>query len=120
MEEMIREIEPKNMKSIRIDVEEFVELYAQGGVEFVDVRTSMETKVWQLNFGHQIPASTLPDRLDELDKSKLIVVACPNEARSNPSRMYLSSQGFDTRYLVGGILALTKRLAGGKAKDLRV
>ena len=113
-------IVPSEMKNMRIDIEEFIELYNNGEAELVDVRVPFETKVWQLNFGLQIPAPELPERLNELPKDKLIVVACPKADRPNMARTYLASKGFEVKYLVGGLLGLMDHLKGGKAKELKL
>ncbi len=113
-------IVPSEMKNMRIEIEEFIELYNKGEAELIDIRVPFETKVWQLNFGLQIPAPELPERLDELPKEKLLVVACPHSDRSNMARTYLASKGFEVKYLVGGLLGLMERLKGGKAKDLKL
>lgn len=74
----------------------------------------------QVNFGLQIPAPQLPEYLDELPKDKLIVVACPKSDRSNMTRMWLATQGFEVKYLVGGLLGLMDHLKGGKAQSIKI
>ena len=113
-------IVPSEMKNMRIEIEEFIELYNRGEAELVDVRVPFETVVWQLNFGLKIPAPELPERQSELPKDKLIVVACPHSDRSNMARTYLASKGFNVKYLAGGLIGLMERLKGGKAKDLKI
>jgi len=120
MEPFVKNVIPSNMSNMRIGVDEFIELYNEGKCELVDVRVAMETKVWQVNFGLQIPAPELPERLNELPKDKLIVVACPQADRSNMTRMWLASQGFEVKYLMGGLLGLMDHLKGGNAKKIRV
>lgn len=120
MENLAKSIVPSEMKNIRIEIEEFIELYNKGEVQLVDIRMPFEAKVWQVNFALNIPAPELPERLGELDKDKLIVVACPHSDRSNMARVYLASQGFKVKYLVGGLLGLMERLKGGKAKDIKL
>ncbi len=120
MQEFIKNIIPSEMKNMRIDIDEFIELYNEGKCELVDIRIPMETKVWQVNFGLKIPANELADRLDELPKDKLIVVACPKSDRSNMARTWLASQGFEVKYLVGGLLGLMETLKGGMAKKIKI
>ena len=120
MENIIRYVIPKNIGSMKIEADEFIELYNQNEVVFVDVRMKFETDVWGFNFGLKIPANELPDNLEKLDKEKLIVVACPHTDRSNMARTYLASMGYKCRYLVGGLMSLAERLKGGKAKDIRL
>jgi len=120
MNEFIKNVVPSQMKNMRIEIDEFIELYNEGKCELVDVRVPMETKVWQVNFGLKIPANELPERLDELPKDKLIVVACPKSDRSNMARTWLATQGFEVKYLSGGLLGLMDALKGGKAKSIKL
>ena len=113
-------IVPSEMKNMRIQIDEFIELYNKGEAELVDVRVPFETRVWQVNFGLQIPAPELPEHLEELPEDKLIVVACPHADRSNMARTYLASKGYNVKYLAGGLIGLMERLKGGKAKDLKL
>jgi len=55
-----------------------------------------------------------------LPKEKLIVVACPKSDRSNMARMWLATQGFEVKYLSGGLLGLMDALKGGKAKSIKL
>ena len=116
----VTKVIPSEMKKMRIEIDEFIDLYNRGEAELVDIRVPYETDVWQVNFGLKIPANELPQRLDELPKEKLIVVACPKSDRSNMARTYLAEQGFNVKYLMGGLLGLMDRLKGGKAKDLKL
>ena len=118
MEKVMREVTSKNMPVIRVDVEEFIKLYNDKKVELIDIRMKPEVAVWQLNFGLNIPANELPDRLEELPKDKELVVACPHADRSNMARFYLASKGFRVRYLTEGLIGLMERLKGGKVKDI--
>ena len=120
MEKTIRDVVPKNISAMRIEADEFIELFNDDKIVFVDVRMNFETTVWGLNFGLKIPANELPDNLDKLNKDKLIVVACPKTDRSIMARTYLASVGFECRYLVGGLLGLMDRLKGGKSKDIKL
>jgi rhodanese-related sulfurtransferase len=113
-------IVPSEMKNMRIDIEEFIDLYNKGEAELVDIRVPFETAVWQVNFGLKIPAPELPERLDELPKDKLIVVACPKSDRSNMAHTYLAQHGIEARYLQGGLLGLMDHLKGGLAKKIKI
>jgi len=120
MQDIIKNVVPAEMKNMRIEIDEFIELYNEGKCELVDVRVPMETKVWQVNFGLKIPAPELPERLDELPKDKLIVVACPKADRSNMARTWLATQGYEVKYLSGGLLGLMDHLKGGLAKKIKI
>ena len=120
MQELARKIVPSEMNNMRIEIEDFIAMYNDKKCELVDVRVPFETVIWQVNFGLKIPANELPDRLDELPKDKLIVVACPKTDRSNMARTYLASEGFAVKYLIGGLLGLMDALIGGKAKGIKL
>ncbi len=119
--EFAKTIVPQEMPKAKISIEDFIDAHNKGEAELVDIRIPMETAVWQLNFGLKIPANELPERLNELPKDKLIVVACPMTARSNMARSYLVSQGYNNvKYLQGGLLGLMDHLKGGKAKIIHI
>ena len=65
-----------------------------------------------------IPLNELPVRLNELDKNKLIVIACPHKDRAAMARMFLTVKGFKAKYLEDGLLGLAEFLRGDKAKGL--
>jgi len=65
-----------------------------------------------------IPLNELPKRLKELDRTKLIVTACPHKDRSALAMAYLKTQGFDVKYLEDGLLGLAELLRGEKAKEV--
>jgi rhodanese-related sulfurtransferase len=116
MEELIRKVVPHEINDMKVEIEEFIELYNERKCELIDVRVPFETAVWKMNFGLFIPANELPDNLDKLPKDKLLVVACPKTTRSIMARMYLAEKGFHVKFLSGGLTGLTEFLKGGKAK----
>lgn len=121
MENLIKTITPKNMGlKVMISIEDFILAYNENKVELLDVRADFERDIWQLNFGLQIPANELPNRLEELPKDKIIVCTCPLADRSIIARTYLQSIGIESKYLRGGMIDLVSRLKGGKAKDLKI
>jgi len=120
MQEFIKDVIPSQIKNMQIEIDEFLKLYNNKECELLDIRVVAETKVWQLNFGLKIPAPELAERLDELPKDKLIVVACPRSNRSNMVRTWLAIQGFEARYLSDGLLGLMNHLKGGGVKDINL
>ena len=118
--EFAQSIVPQEMSRARISVEDVIAAHNKGDAELVDIRVPMETAVWQLNFGLKIPANELPQRLNELPKDKQIVVACPMTDRSNMARSYLVNQGYNVKYLQGGLLGLMDHLKGGRAKIINI
>ncbi|OZB54510.1 MAG: sulfurtransferase [Thiomonas sp. 15-63-373] len=57
-------------------------------------------------------------RLHELDRSKLIITLCPHYDRAEIARLFLTLEGFQSRYLNEGMLGLVDALRGDKARDL--
>ncbi len=120
IDELARNIVPQKMGQARISADAFIEEHNAGKAVLVDIRLPMETAVWKLGFGLEIPANELPDRLHELPTDKTLVVACPMTDRSNMAYSYLAGKGFDVRYLQGGLLGLMDRLKGGRASDIQL
>jgi len=120
MDNMVRNTMMKDVPSMKIDVEKLIELLNDDKAILLDIRYPFETKVWGVKFAKEIPYNELPDRLDELPKDKVIVCVCPGDYRSNMAKEYLRYKGYDTKTLDGGLLGLTARLKGGKAKDIKI
>ncbi len=102
---------------MKINLPTLLNAFQQGRVEIIDIRFPEEYAAWHVGFTKNIPLNELPDRLDELDRSKLIVPVCPHYDRAAIARHYLKLQGYDTRYLVEGLLGLTDYLRGDRARD---
>lgn len=120
LDTLARKTVPAAMGEARIGLDDFITAYNEGRCELLDIRVPEETAVWQFSFGLRIPANELPDRLDELPRDTLLVVACPMSDRSNMARSYLAAKGFEAKYLAGGLLGLADRLKGGAAKTLKL
>ena len=104
-------------KDMKIQLVEFFELYAKGEAQLIDIRFNEEYEAWHIGFGDHIPLNELPDRLSEIDKSKIIVTMCPHYDRAEIARLYLKLNGFNARYLTNGLLGVVEYLRGDKAKD---
>lgn len=76
----------------------------------LDVREPHEYEI--VNIGaYLIPLSTLPNRINELDPSKEMVVHCRSGARSATAAEFLRKNGFKSvKNLVGGIIAWAERI----------
>ncbi len=76
----------------------------------LDVRDAHEYALCNIG-GYLIPLTDLPNRLDELDKGREIVVHCRSGARSAQAAEFLMSNGFrDVKNLAGGILAWAEKI----------
>jgi len=102
---------------MKIQKAELFELYAQNKVELIDIRFDEEWEAWHLGIGKHIPLNEIPNRLDEIDKTKTVVTMCPHYDRAEIARIYLKLQGFNARYLTDGMFGLMDYLRGDKARD---
>ena len=69
----------------------------------LDVREPYEFKIANIQ-GRLIPLGQLPEKVDELDRNREIVVYCHHGNRSGIAVQFLKNQGFDrVSNLMGGI-----------------
>ncbi|MGD8634476.1 MAG: rhodanese-like domain-containing protein [Anaerolineales bacterium] len=119
-DEYISQFDYADRKLMKCDSDCIIEGICAGTMQLVDIRFPEEREAWQINFGDHIPLPELPNRLRELDPSKVIVTICPHSARSNLARAYLVSAGFDpdtTKFATEGLLGLEEALRGDNARD---
>jgi len=77
----------------------------------ITIQLEYHSNVESLN----IPINEIPDRIDEIPKTKSIGVFCPATVRSSIVYAYLLSKGFpEVRVVEGGYAALTEALKPGK------
>ena len=82
----------------------------------LDVREQHEYQICNLE-GNLIPLNELPNRIDELDKEREIVVHCRSGQRSAQAVMFLQQAGFEkVLNLAGGILAWSDQIDPGMPK----
>lgn len=104
-------------KDMKISSKDLVELLKKGEAQLVDIRFAEEFTAWRMGIAVNIPINELPSRLAELDKSKIIVTACPHKDRAALARMYLTTKGYKAKYLEDGLLGLAELLRGDRAKE---
>jgi rhodanese-related sulfurtransferase len=102
---------------MKANARELVDLLQEGKAQLVDIRFKEEYEVWHMGVGINIPLNELPDRLNELDKNKIIVTACPHKDRAIIAMTYLKTKGYKTMYLKDGLIGLAELLRGDNAKD---
>ncbi len=107
----------KARKDMKISTYEMLELVANNKAQLIDIRFKEEFEAWHMGFAKNIPLNELPKRLDELDKNKLIVTACPHNDRANIARIFLYLKGYRVRYLSDGLLRTADTLRGDRAKE---
>jgi len=104
-------------KAMKINSVELTVMLEEGTAQLLDIRFKEEYEAWHMPASINIPINELPKRLNELDKSKLIVTACPHKDRAIMARTYLKLKGYDTRYLVDGLIGLAEFLRGDNARE---
>ena len=100
------------IKSVELTV-----MLEEGTAQLVDIRFKEEYEAWHMPYSINIPINELPERLKELDKSKVIVTACPHKDRAIMARTFLKLKGYDTRYLTDGLIGLAEFLRGDNARE---
>ena len=116
-ENYLKRFDYQERKDMKIGIAEMLQLYKQGKVQIIDVRFPEEHQAYSFGFIKNIPLNELPDRIGELDKTKIIVTACPHYDRAEIARTYLTLKGYRSKYLTDGLLGLAEYLRGDKAKD---
>ena len=113
----LRRFDYQERKDMKIGLAELLERYAKGEIQVIDIRFREEYEAWHVGFGDHIPLNELPDRLDEIDKTKTVVTMCPHYDRAEIARLYLALNGYEARYLTDGMLGIVDYLRGDKARD---
>jgi len=104
-------------KAMKINSVELTVMLEEGTAQLVDIRFKEEYEAWHMPASINIPLNELPKRLNELDRSKLIVTACPHKDRAIMARTFLKLKGYNTRYLVDGLTGLAEFLRGDNARE---
>jgi len=77
----------------------------------LDVREDWELAIASLPAALHIPMDQVPERMDELDNKRPVVVMCRSGARSMQVASYLVQNGFPRVFnLQGGILAWSEQV----------
>jgi len=116
-ENYLKSFDYQERRNMKIGIPEMLHLYKQGQVQIIDIRFREEHQAYSFSFMKHIPLNELPDRLQELDKSKIIVTVCPHYDRAELARTFLTLKGYRSKYLVEGLLGLAEYLRGDRAKD---
>ena len=91
--ETVRTMEPGELQSLRAERE----------IQVVDVRNPDEWSRGHLPGAIHIPLAALPDRIDELDKTKPVVLHCQGGGRAAIATSLLQSRGMpDVTTMIGG------------------
>ena len=112
----LKNFDYKARKDMKVSTNEMLELVANNEAQLIDIRFKEEFEAWSMGFANNIPLNELPKRLNELDKNKLIITACPHNDRANIARMFLYLKGYRVKYLSDGLLKTADILRGDRAK----
>ena len=104
-------------KTMKTDSEALVKMLAEGRAQLIDIRFKEEYEAWHMGVAKSIPLPELPQRLNEIDKSKVIVTACPHKDRAIIAMIYLKTKGYEVKYLQDGLTGLAEYLRGDRARD---
>ena len=116
-DEYLRDFDYDERKEMKINLKTLLEKYKNGEIELIDIRFNEEYEAWHVGIGKHIPLNELPNRLDEIDKNKIVVTMCPHYDRAEIARLFLKLKGFRAKYLTDGMLGLVDFLRGDKARD---
>ncbi|HQW80357.1 MAG: cyclic nucleotide-binding domain-containing protein [Rhodanobacteraceae bacterium] len=81
---------------------------SQAGAQILDVRTREEFDEAAIKGALNIPLLSLRDRIDELDRTRSIIVYCNTGERSAAATFILGKVGFTAFALQGGLAAMMK------------
>lgn len=104
-------------KEMKINSVGLITLLKEGKAQLIDIRFKEEYAAWKVGPSISIPLNELPQRLNEIDKSKIIVTACPHKDRAIIAMVYLRSKGINAKYLTDGLIGMTENLRGDNAKE---
>lgn len=117
LESYIQTFDLQERKSMKIKSVEMLNALEADEAVVIDIRFREEYEAWHMPFMKNIPLNELPSRLHELPKDKLIITACPHNDRANLARIYLTTKGYNAKYLSDGLLKVADFLRGDNAKD---
>ncbi|WP_373072437.1 rhodanese-like domain-containing protein [Sulfurimonas sp.] len=116
-DEYLKSFSYEERKAMKIGKVELSVLLEEKKAQLVDIRFKEEYEAWHMPASINIPLNELPMRLNELDKSKTIVTACPHKDRAIMARTFLKLKGYDARYLKDGLIGLAEYWRGDNARE---
>ncbi len=118
LEKYISNFDYKARKDMKIDSKGLIKLLKEGKAQLIDIRFTEEYAAWKVGPSKNIPLKELPKRLNEINKKKIVVMACPHKDRAIIAMVYLRSKGIQAKYLTDGLIGLAENLRGDNAKAL--
>ncbi len=117
LESYISSFDYEARKEMKINSEGLIKLLMEGKAQLIDIRFHEEYVAWKVGYSVNIPINELPGRLNEIDKDKIVVTACPHKDRAIIAMVYLRSQGIKAKYLTDGLIGLAEHLRGDNAEE---
>jgi len=115
LEDYLLKYDYESRIEMKIQSKELIELLKENKAQLIDIRFEEEYKSWNMPIAISIPLADLPNNLDKIDKSKIIVTACPHKDRAIIAMIYLKTKGYNVKYLTDGLLGLAGNLRGDNA-----
>ena len=117
LESYISSFDYEARKEMKINSEGLIKLLMEGKAQLIDIRFHEEHVAWKVGYSVNIPINELAGRLNEIDKDKIVVTACPHKDRAIIAMVYLRSQGIKAKYLTDGLIGLAEHLRGDNAEE---
>jgi len=117
LESYISNFDYEARSEMKMDSKGLIKLLMEGKVQLIDIRFQEEYTAWKIGTSINIPLNELPNRLNEIDKNKIVVTACPHKDRSIIAMVYLRSKGIKAKYLTDGLIGLAENLRGDNAEE---
>jgi rhodanese-related sulfurtransferase len=117
LESYITNFDYEARKEMKMDSNGLIKLLMEEKAQLIDIRFQEEYTAWKIGASINIPLNELPNRLNEIDKNKIIVTACPHKDRAIIAMVYLRSKGVKAKYLTDGLIGLAENLRGDNAEE---
>jgi rhodanese-related sulfurtransferase len=85
--------------------QEVSRLYADGGIQLIDVRAAHEHEAGHIAHTTLIELSEISSRASEIDRDRPVVFYCRSGGRSAMATDAFAQAGFDAHNMTGGMLA---------------
>lgn len=117
LESYISSFDYEARKEMKMNSDGLIKLLMEGKAQLIDIRFQEEYAAWKVGYSINIPINELPKRLNEIDKNKIVVTACPHKDRAIIAMVYLRSKGIKAKYLTDGLIGLAEHLRGDNAEE---
>ena len=115
LEKYLLNYDYESRADMKIKSAALVDLLQNNKAVLIDIRFDEEYKSWNMPYAISIPLPDLPNNLDKLDKTKIIVTACPHKDRAIIAMTYLKTKGYKVKYLTDGLIGLAEHLRGNNS-----